>query len=349
MQQFNYFLGIDVSKDKIDWKLIDTNFEVLDKGITENNSKSITSFARKLLKSRELEAAQVLVCLEHTGLYSMPTCSALYELGLPVWLENPTRIKSSRTLDRGKSDEIDALKIAQYAVRYYNPDLKIWTPPSEDLLRLRELLAERERLMNCKSTLTVPMQENKQMENKVGYMVQEAYSTPAIELFNKLIKEVEQELGKLVNDSESFKDTAKIIRSVPGAGPILTATLIKETDNFTRFTPKDYKQLACHAGVVPFEHSSGSSVRGRPRLSRKANKGLKSILHMSAMTAKKYIPEFAAFFARQKAKGKATLSVLNALRNRMLKLIMTLLEKGVMYDPNWGKGEKELQLMGSEA
>ena len=347
MQQFNYFIGIDVSKDKIDWTLIDSTFAILDKGIVDNKAKSISSFGQKLLKTHGLEAAQVLVCLEHTGLYSMPTCSALNELGLPVWLENPTRIKSSRTLDRGKSDEIDALKIAQYAARYYNPYLKIWAPPSEDLLRLRELLAERERLMHCKSMLTVPKQEHKQMENKIGYLVQQTYSNNPIDALEASIKAVEKELDKLVNESESFKESAKIIRSVPGAGPILTATLIKETDNFTRFTPKDYKKLACHAGVVPFEHSSGSSVRGRPRLSRKANKGLKSILHMSAMTAKKYIPEFSAFFARQKAKGKATLSVLNALRNRLLKLVMSLLEKGVMYDPNWGKGEKELALMGN--
>lgn len=337
MKQFSYFLGIDVSKEKIDWVLIDANFQVITKGDTKNNTKSITDFAHKELKARKLKAENVLVCLEQTGCYSLPSCTALYEASFPVWLEDPTRIKSANTMSRVKNDEMDALKIATYAARFYNTDLRIWAPLPDDLLKVRELLAERERLYSCKSLLSLPLKEHRQMENKVGVEIQEAYSTPAIEFLHNLIKEVEKTLETLVNESESFKDSAKIMRSIPGVGPVLTATMIKVTDNFTRFTPKDFKQLACHAGVVPFANTSGSSLRGRPKLSRKANKELKKILHMASLTAMKYIPEFAVYFAAQKAMGKNTMSVLNGIRNKLLRLVMTLLDKGCLYDKSKGK------------
>lgn len=339
MGQYSYFLGIDISKDNIDWSLIGADLQPLCKGKVKNTSEQIKAFALKLLKDRKLEKAEVLVCLEQTGCYSLPCCVGLHGLGLAVWLEDPTRIKSANKLTRGKNDETDALKIAVYAARYFNTDLKIWAPLPEELLKLRELLTERERLNTCLSMLEVPMEEHRKMENTVGYDVQVRHSNPVISSLTTALKDVEAEINKLVNESDSFKDNAKILRSIPGVGPILTATLIKETDNFTRFTPKDYKQLACHAGVVPFEYKSGSSVRGRPGLSRKANKGLKSILHMSVLTSKQKIPSFKSFYEKQKAMGKPTMSVLNALRNKLLRLVMTLLDKGCLYEENYGKKE----------
>ena len=95
------------------------------------------------------------------------------------------------------------------------------------------------------------------------------------------------------------------------------------------------KEFACYCGVVPFEHSSGTSVRARPRVWRWANKKMKSYLHLAAMAAIQGEGEFKAYYQRQLAKGKAKMSVLNALRNKLVLRVCASIRSNQLYDPEY--------------
>ncbi|MBK7754639.1 MAG: IS110 family transposase [Flavobacteriales bacterium] len=118
---------------------------------------------------------------------------------------------------------------------------------------------------------------------------------------DRLIKKVEVMIEAEIKADPKVKRQYDLISSVPGVGPVLASNLLALTDAFTRFaTPR---QLACHAGAAPFESTSGSSVRGRTRTSKKANSWLKSLLHMASIVAIRHDEQLGAYYRRKVAEG----------------------------------------------
>ena len=92
------------------------------------------------------------------------------------------------------------------------------------------------------------------------------------------------------------------------------------------------KEFACYAGLVPFEHSSGTSVRARPRVSHCANKKMKKYLHLAGIQGE---GELQAYYQRQLAKGKQKMSVLNAVRNKLVVRVCACIRDNQLYDPEY--------------
>ena len=145
--------------------------------------------------------------------------------------------------------------------------------------------------------------------------MEKAYKT-AIEGIAQSIKKIEQLIKESISTNASFKHHYELLITVPGIGHLTAVYLICCTNNFAGKISG--KQLACYAGVVPFEHSSGISVWGRSRVHKMANKDLKKLLHLSALSAIKNHAEFAQYYQRKKAEGKHSLSILNAVRNKIV-------------------------------
>ena len=95
------------------------------------------------------------------------------------------------------------------------------------------------------------------------------------------------------------------------------------------------KQLACHAGVVPFENSSGTSLQSRPRVSKKAHKGIKATLSNCVMSAMRYNAHFKAYYERKLKDGKNKYTIFNAMKNKLVRLIFSLAKQGKKYDENY--------------
>ncbi len=119
---------------------------------------------------------------------------------------------------------------------------------------------------------------------------------------------------------------------MPGIGHLTAVYLLCCTNNFAGKISG--KQLASYAGVVPFEHSSGTSIKGRPRVHKMANKELKKMIHLCALSVLKYSPEFKHYFERKKAEGKNGMSVLNAIRNKLLLRVVAVVNKQQPYVEN---------------
>lgn len=121
-----------------------------------------------------------------------------------------------------------------------------------------------------------------------------------------------------------------ILQSIEGIGPILAVSLIVITQGFTRF--KNPRKLACYAGVVPFEYSSGRQVFTRRKISHRANKELKKKLHMAAMAAIRSRGDLQRYYERKTREGKPKMSVSNAVRNKLIHRMYAVIKRGTPYE-----------------
>jgi transposase len=150
-----------------------------------------------------------------------------------------------------------------------------------------------------------------------------------IEALNKSIKQVEALIKEAIAADPELQRKYDLLLSIDGVGPILAAHMLALTDGFLRFTTA--RELACHAGVAPFEYSSGSSIRGKTRVSKQAQSTLKYVLHMAAVGVTARKGELQDYWKRKVAEGKHKMSVLNAIRNKLIHRIYAVIARGTPY------------------
>ena len=151
----------------------------------------------------------------------------------------------------------------------------------------------------------------------------------AIDGITKSIQQIEELINKIIAEDAAIYENYRLIKTVPGIGHLTAVYIICCTNNFA--SKISGKQLASYAGVVPFEHSSGISIKGKNRVHKMANKELKKMLHLCALTAIKYYPEFKDYFNRKKAEGKNGMLVLNAIRNKLILRVVSVVNKQQPY------------------
>ena len=147
------------------------------------------------------------------------------------------------------------------------------------------------------------------------------------------VKEIDKEITTLINSDEKLAELSSYIKSVDGIGIITTAEVLITTNEFENFD--DAKKLACHCGVVPFKNESGISIKGKAKVSHKANKKMKRLLHLAALSAIKVQGEFNQYYKRKIAEGKHVMSVLNAIRNKLVLRIFACVKNKRYYEKNY--------------
>lgn len=320
-------LGIDVSKKTLDLCLRNadgnhTSFSI------PNEPKDFLAF----LKEHKLNAGGTLIAMENTGRYNWPIYQALSELGTAlkatVFVLCPLSLKRSMGLARGKSDALDARRIGHYA-HLHKEELNPWMPAGADLRALCEFLALRDRRVKTVVVIknSAPMKGERKGIEAAGKMAD--MDAEMLTLLKSQIKAIEREIDGLIAKSEALKPLYTVIRSVPGAGLVLGCKLLVKTRGFTQLT--DPKKLACYAGVVPFQNQSGTSLKGRAKVSFMADKELKKLLHMAAMSVIRLPGELRDYYQRKVAEGKAKMSVLNAIRNKIIHRICAVAKTGERY------------------
>ena len=154
-------------------------------------------------------------------------------------------------------------------------------------------------------------------------------SEPVLLALKKQIAQVDKQIDTEIKADVGLQTRVDLLTSIPGVGRQTALYMLIFTANFTRFD--DPKKLASYAGVAPFAYESGTSVRGRTQVSAMANKKLKHLLHMAALGAGRVEGELKAYFERKVGAGKRKMSVLNAVRNKLVHRIMAVMERGTAY------------------
>jgi len=326
-----YTLGIDMSKKDFQAALTLDGANFFEQ-VVANQPAAIASYFKSMKKQVGLSLQQLVVCLEYTGIYSAPLLRFLVQHQIKVCIEPALQIKQSQGMTRGKTDQIDARRIAQYAVRN-RETLRFWQPPRTVIQKLQMLLTQRERLVKIRVQLEVPIKEiGEFIEAGIAKMMQRN-SLATQKAIAKDIGRIETQIQDLVKSDETLCLQYKRATSVPGVGPFTALNVIIATGEFKRIT--DTKKFACYAGVAPFEHTSGSSIRGRTRVSKMANMGIKKLLHLAAVSATQHCDEIKVYYERKVAAGKNKMSVINAVRNKLITRIFMCIKQERMYQKNY--------------
>ncbi len=152
---YQHFIGIDISKATIEVAIYKGTQE-LSVSTVDNDTKSLQSFLKEVAKKGQIRVQQSLFCMEHTGIYNNPVLAVLQELQAPIWIEHAAQITNSIGMTRGKTDRLDARRIAQYAFRFQDK-VRLWEPPRAVIEQLAVLSALRDRLINARKQLEVPL------------------------------------------------------------------------------------------------------------------------------------------------------------------------------------------------
>ena len=331
--QKNY-LGIDVSKLWFDVSLlpvIDHQKQPMVTDRFDNTLEGMKAF-KKWLKANHVSMDQnTLLVIENTGVYHRLLWSFCSRHNLPIHIGNAAHIKWSLGITRGKSDEIDSKRLCTYCHKQAD-ELKATPPLNPVFMTLKDLMTSRSRLVAQLHSTKNYISEIKCTNDKALLAMLEKAHKTAIEGIKKSIVEIEAMITKIITEDQAIYTNYELIKSVPGIGHLTAVYIICCTNNFA--AKQSGKQLACYAGVVPFEHSSGTSIKGRNKVHKMANKDLKKMLHLCALTAIKYYPEFKQYFDRKKAEGKNGMLVLNAIRNKLVLRVVAVVNKQQPYVNN---------------
>lgn len=326
-----YFLGIDMAKKTFEGALtVDgKTFYQVD---SDNTEMAIQVFFKELIKKFGIPSAQLMVCMEHTGIYCRPLLEFLIKNHIKVCLESSIQIKRSQGMVRGKNDKIDAQRIALYAYKN-REDLTFWTPQRQVIQKLKALLVTRDRLIGCKTELQVPIHECEEfIEESIHNMIVKGCKN-SIKILERDIEKIEKMIENLVKEDTQLKVKYQLVTSVTGIGKITALNMIVSTGEFTRI--REAKKFACYSGVAPFEYSSGTSIRGKTRVSKIANMTIKKLLHLAAMSAIQYDDEIKLYYRRKVAEGKNKMSVINAVRNKLISRVFACVKNDRPYQKNY--------------
>jgi transposase len=323
-----YFLGIDIGKEKFHASMTIDGMNFHDQAV-DNTSGSIKAYFQQLKANFNFTPKQLIVCLEHTGIYSYPLLEYLTRQGIPVCVEPALRIKQSQGMQRGKNDKIDATRIAKYLFKNHH-ELKLWKPKREVIQKLQALLIVRERLVKAKTQFEVPVKESNEFIEKSIRQLAIVNCKATIHAIKKDIKRVSTEISALIEQDNQLNTQVELATSVTGVGMIIATNMIVATNEFQDIA--NHKKFACYSGVAPFPNQSGKSLRGKNKVSHMANKRMKSLLHLGARSAVRYSPEIKDYYNRKIAEGKPTFSVLNAVCNKLISRVFVCIKNQRMYE-----------------
>lgn len=325
MQHYAYFFGVDVSKRTLDITLLKE--AVLTYRQFTNDQDGMDELLQ-WLKALEADFGRMLFCMEATGLYCFVLTEFLAQNKIDTWVEHAAQIKKANALDRGKTDKVDSKRIALYASRNLDR-LRLWEPASATLQKIKHLAALRERLVDTKKRLAAPVKEFEDAGNTAMAKLLEKSIKSTLSALAKDLKSVEAKIVEAMNEDENVKRLFVIVSSVIGIGFVTAVNLLVYTGGFAQF--RDARKLACYCGVAPFEYSSGSSIRGKTKVHYMANKKLKCNLHMASLTAVKLDADLKAYYERKVGEGKNKMSVLNAVKCKLLARVVSVVNKGEEY------------------
>lgn len=329
--EIKHFIGVDVSKNTLDIAVVADAKKQLHYQI-KNTAKDIKAFLPRLLYEAKATIADTVFCMEYTGIYNNLLIRHLQAQGGKIWMESAVQISKCTGVTRGKNDKVDSGRIALYA--YTNRHaVKLWVAPRAALCKIAALLSQRSRLLKAKMQLTSALGEQKLFMDKDITKTLAKHLDKPVAILEKQITAVEKDIVDTIKADETLQRLYQIATSVNGIGPVTAAYLLVTTNEFTGIT--EGKKYACYAGVAPFEHSSGSSVRGRTRVSHHANKTMKTLLHLAALAAIQMKGELREFYQRKVSEEKNKMSVLNAVRNKLILRIFACVHKNKLFEKNY--------------
>jgi len=323
-----FFIGIDVSKAKLDCSLL------LDVASSKRRAKSVANSKAGISEllvwcvKQQVATHELHAILEGTGVYHEQAALALADAGATVSIVNPAQVKDfGRSLGvRTKTDGVDSLVLARFGAML-SP--RPWTPPTQEARVLQALLSRRE-------AIAQDLQRERNRLEKA-----DATDTPAlirqsivesIAFLEQQLTKLQQDIDEHINKYPGLKADRDLLISIPAVGPQVGNHLLAIMHNH-QF--QSAEQLAAYLGLVPVERQSGTSVRGRPRLSKAGPARVRAILYMAAIVGTQHNPHIKALYQRLQDRGKTKMSALGAAMRKLVHLCFGVLKTRQPYQANY--------------
>lgn len=248
-------------------------------------------------------------------------------------VENPTQIKYRSGVQRGKNDKLDARKIASYAERFQD-EAKLFSMPEKRINTLKQLISERDMYIADRGKYQGQLTDQKRFMDKDDYKHKSKRLEKLIDELREAIEQIEKEIQQIIDNDPTLSNQHKLLCSVDGIGERTAVKMIVETNAFQDF--QDPRKFCCHAGVAPFSYTSGSSQRSRNKISNRADKSIKTLLHMAALSvATRMNGELHDYYIRKIEEGKNKMSVLNAVRAKLVCRMFAVIRNNEIYQRNY--------------
>ncbi len=331
------FIGIDVSKLWFDLSLMMVINGEKREMITqrfENNLPGLKLLTKWLKAQGVLFDNSTLVVIENTGVYHRLIWEYCTEKGLSLHIGNAAGIKWSLGITRGKNDVTDSQRLCSYCYRHAD-EPKAAPVLDPVILQLKDLVTARTRMITQINSTKVYLKELSLSNNKEVQKALEKAHKAALDGMKKSLDLINKQIKIIISEHTSIKENYKLLISVPGIGPVTAIYMICCTANFA--SRISGKQLACYAGVVPFTNESGTSIKGKKKVHKMANKDLKKLLHMGARSVATNNAEFKTYYERKLKEGKHDLGIINAIRNKIVLRAVAVINRKEYYVDNYKK------------
>lgn len=326
---YTLFVGIDISKLSFHATVL-IGDNVVDLGRFTNDHTGFKKLMARLEQDSGAKKSEWFICFENTGSYSKSLLEWLISQQISCREENALLISRSMGLRRGKDDKVDARDICLYAFRHRD-SLKPTQLTKPAITRLKKLLSRRSFVVRHKQACQVSLKEQK-VELEPGlYKILSDQNDRLIQIYNEQLKVLEQLIGQTIKEDPVMQKNDQLAQSVKGVGPVISAFILAYTHNFERFD--NARSFACYSGIAPFPNRSGTSLKGKTRVSPLANKQIKALLSNGANSAIAFDKELKAYYQRKRAEGKEYGTVLNAVKNKLVQRVFAVIKRQTPYVP----------------
>ena len=328
MKKPAYTIGVDVSKTTLDIHCLEVNEHLK----ISNDSVGFKVFL-KFCKEHAVDLMDSLVVLEYTGGYEYKWIQFCNTKHIPYVRIPGLAIKRSLGITRGKNDRIDAARIACYGDEKYK-QLEPEKPLNTNILKLKELITFRKRLVRENAGYKASIQERNHMYEVGKADVNIRMLEKKLKMNEDILPLIEAGIEELFVADEALMTNYALITSIKGIGKVNAWMTIAYTENFTSFL--NARSYAVYVGVIPFDYSSGTSIRGKRRVSKLANKELKQELNQAAKSAIMWNTELKAY-ANRKLANKPYGIILNHVKFKLILRLFAVVKRGEKYVENLPK------------
>jgi transposase len=328
-------VGIDVSQDELvvclgkmydDWTP-----SLMAHQSFVNKSKGF-SLLKDWVEKLTDDQVSIQFVMEATGVYHELLAYYLHEQGCLVSIVLPNKISNyARSLEVKTVTD----KTASKAIALFGLERKLdnWEPPKGIYKKLQQLSRERSQLIEQRTMIKNQLHAEKSEASPNKQSIERA--NKRIALLNKQEVQIKQELADLIKQDAQVKQSVLLMLSIPGIGALTAATILGETNGFELIRNK--RQLSSYAGFDVQEKQSGTSVKGKPHISKKGNKHLRKAMHMPALAAIRHDERYKAIFARLVSRHGIKMKAAVAVQRKLLEMAYTIYKTQQKFDKNYFK------------
>lgn len=320
------YLGMDVSKEKLDCCLLHDAAETKRKDKVVANSPSGLATLLCFVEKEGIPPDELHVVMEGTGVYHQLAAETLCDAGVTVSIANPAQVKDfGRGMAvRTKNDTKDSFVLARYGALLKPP---AWTPPSPAARQLQAYIAREDAIKK-----DLQREQNRKEKSVIGRVPQDVLGSidATIEFLEAQLKAIRKMITSHINKHPDLKDDMKLLTSIPGVGPEAGHHMLSvmHTHQF-----RSAEQMAAYLGLVPVERQSGSSLHARPKLSKAGPARMRAALYMPAVSALTWNPHVRALKQLLAAKGKSPMAIVGAAMRKLVHLCFGVVKTRTKYSP----------------